>query len=304
MEELRSVVFELRPASLEAEELAQVLRKHVDVVRRVSGAPIELQIGARPRSAPRPPDRCSGSPRRRCRTLHHAEAERVKVQLEDSGGRLLLTVADDGRGFDASAPALRRTAARAHLDGGAGDRAERAADRRRAARAGAPRSGYRGPGMIRVLIADDHAVVPQGLRTYLELQEGVEVVAEAADGRAAVREEQSATARRHAARSRDAAARRRRRARHAAGARPVDARGSCSPASARTTACSRRSAAVRRLPAQGHRARRLGPRDPHRARRAGAALRRRDPRGRADRERDPAARRSTSSRRASSRCCG
>ena len=41
--------------------------------------------------------------------------------------------------------------------------------------------------MIRVLIADDHAVVRQGLRTYLELQDDVEVVAEAGDGEAAVR---------------------------------------------------------------------------------------------------------------------
>ena len=42
--------------------------------------------------------------------------------------------------------------------------------------------------MIRVLIADDHAVVRGGLRTYLDLQPDLEVVAEAADGEAAVRE--------------------------------------------------------------------------------------------------------------------
>jgi DNA-binding NarL/FixJ family response regulator len=36
--------------------------------------------------------------------------------------------------------------------------------------------------MIRVLVADDHAVVRQGLRTFLDLQEDIEVVAEAADG--------------------------------------------------------------------------------------------------------------------------
>jgi DNA-binding NarL/FixJ family response regulator len=42
--------------------------------------------------------------------------------------------------------------------------------------------------VIRVLIADDHAVVRQGLRTYLELQQDVEVVAEASDGEAAVTE--------------------------------------------------------------------------------------------------------------------
>ena len=40
--------------------------------------------------------------------------------------------------------------------------------------------------MIRVLIADDHAVVRQGLRTFLELQDDIEVVADVADGAAAV----------------------------------------------------------------------------------------------------------------------
>ncbi|MGH2918481.1 MAG: response regulator [Solirubrobacteraceae bacterium] len=40
--------------------------------------------------------------------------------------------------------------------------------------------------MIRVLIADDHAVVRQGLRTFLELQEDIEVVGEAADGEQAL----------------------------------------------------------------------------------------------------------------------
>jgi len=36
--------------------------------------------------------------------------------------------------------------------------------------------------VIRVLIADDHAVVRQGLRTFLDLQDDMEVVGEAADG--------------------------------------------------------------------------------------------------------------------------
>jgi two-component system, NarL family, response regulator LiaR len=40
--------------------------------------------------------------------------------------------------------------------------------------------------VIRVVIADDHAVVRQGLRTLIELQDGMEVVAEAADGEEAV----------------------------------------------------------------------------------------------------------------------
>jgi NarL family two-component system response regulator LiaR len=39
---------------------------------------------------------------------------------------------------------------------------------------------------IRVLIVDDHAVVREGLRTFLSLQDGLEVVGEAADGDAAL----------------------------------------------------------------------------------------------------------------------
>jgi DNA-binding NarL/FixJ family response regulator len=36
--------------------------------------------------------------------------------------------------------------------------------------------------LIRVLIADDHAVVRQGLRTFLDLQDDIEVIGEAGDG--------------------------------------------------------------------------------------------------------------------------
>jgi NarL family two-component system response regulator LiaR len=39
---------------------------------------------------------------------------------------------------------------------------------------------------IRVLVADDHAVVRQGLRTFLELQDDIEVVGDVADGRQAL----------------------------------------------------------------------------------------------------------------------
>jgi NarL family two-component system response regulator LiaR len=39
---------------------------------------------------------------------------------------------------------------------------------------------------IRVLVVDDHAVVREGLRTFLELQDGIEVVGEAADGEEAI----------------------------------------------------------------------------------------------------------------------
>ncbi|MDF2435534.1 MAG: hypothetical protein JWP44_5167, partial [Mucilaginibacter sp.] len=40
--------------------------------------------------------------------------------------------------------------------------------------------------MIRILIADDQALVRAGFRALLDAQDGVEVVGEAADGRQAV----------------------------------------------------------------------------------------------------------------------
>jgi NarL family two-component system response regulator LiaR len=50
-----------------------------------------------------------------------------------------------------------------------------------------PGGGAQQPGRrIAVLVVDDHAVVRQGLRTFLELQEDIDVVGEAADGAAAV----------------------------------------------------------------------------------------------------------------------
>ncbi|MFL5887046.1 MAG: response regulator transcription factor, partial [Thermoleophilaceae bacterium] len=39
---------------------------------------------------------------------------------------------------------------------------------------------------IRVLVVDDHAVVREGLRGFLALQDGIEVAGEAADGEQAV----------------------------------------------------------------------------------------------------------------------
>ena len=40
---------------------------------------------------------------------------------------------------------------------------------------------------IRVMLVDDHAVVREGLRSYLELEEGLDIVGEASNGREAVR---------------------------------------------------------------------------------------------------------------------
>ncbi|HKH17757.1 MAG TPA: GAF domain-containing sensor histidine kinase [Solirubrobacteraceae bacterium] len=108
MEELRSVVFELRPASLEAEGLGQVLRKHVDVLRRVSGREIELRVASPPALRPAAAGQVFRIAQEALQNaLRHSGAGRIEVRLEDGGGRLALCVADDGRGFDAAATGVR-----------------------------------------------------------------------------------------------------------------------------------------------------------------------------------------------------
>ena len=47
------------------------------------------------------------------------------------------------------------------------------------------------PDAIRVLIVDDNAVVRMGLRNLLEVQDGIEVVGEADDGHAGVRQNEA-----------------------------------------------------------------------------------------------------------------
>jgi signal transduction histidine kinase len=104
MEELRAVVFELRPASLEAEGLATVLRKHVEVLRRVTGQEIDLKVCQVARMSPE----CATQVLRIAQealgnALRHADATRIEVRLN---GRTL-TVTDDGVGFDPAGPEVR-----------------------------------------------------------------------------------------------------------------------------------------------------------------------------------------------------
>jgi signal transduction histidine kinase len=104
MEELRAVVFELRPASLEAEGLATVLRKHVEVLQRVTGQAIDLKVCEAPRLTPE----CATQVLRIAQealgnALRHAGATRIEVRLSGS----TLTVTDDGVGFDPAGPEVR-----------------------------------------------------------------------------------------------------------------------------------------------------------------------------------------------------
>jgi signal transduction histidine kinase len=107
-EELRSLVFELRPPALESEGLAEALRKHVDVLRRVYRREIALDLAGAPRRAPeleREVFRIAQEALQNA--LRHAGARQVRLRLAASDDRLELTVSDDGVGFEPNAPAIR-----------------------------------------------------------------------------------------------------------------------------------------------------------------------------------------------------
>jgi signal transduction histidine kinase len=108
LEQLRALVFELRPADVAADGLAGALQKHVDVLRQVHEAAIRY-------TPPPEPVLRAGAKRQVLRiaqealanAVRHAGAATVDVRLADHDGVLELEVSDDGAGFDPVAPALR-----------------------------------------------------------------------------------------------------------------------------------------------------------------------------------------------------
>jgi signal transduction histidine kinase len=106
--ELRELIFELRPTSLDEEGLAATLRKQVDMLRRVHGRDIELRIAGAATCAPESEAEVLRVAQEALNNaLRHAEAERIELRMEVRDGRLVVTVADDGIGFDPEAPGVR-----------------------------------------------------------------------------------------------------------------------------------------------------------------------------------------------------
>jgi signal transduction histidine kinase len=108
LEEMRSMIFELRPPELASDGLVPALRKHVEILRRVHRVPIRLTV--------------TGERRLRARTeremfrilqealgnaVRHARPTSVDVGIEMSASRLVVVVRDDGVGFDPSATGVR-----------------------------------------------------------------------------------------------------------------------------------------------------------------------------------------------------
>jgi signal transduction histidine kinase len=106
--ELRSLVFQLRPAAIESEGLAAALAKHVEVLRRVHHLPIELDAGGSARVRPGVDEEVFRIAQEALHNaLRHAGAGRLEVRLREDDDALALRVRDDGVGFDPDDPAGR-----------------------------------------------------------------------------------------------------------------------------------------------------------------------------------------------------
>jgi signal transduction histidine kinase len=114
LDELRTLILGLRPPELERDGLEGALRKELEMLGRVHGVEIELEVdrrGARANGDGAAVQREFAILRIAHEALHnavrHARAEHVTVRLSERGERLTVEVSDDGIGFDPGRAELR-----------------------------------------------------------------------------------------------------------------------------------------------------------------------------------------------------
>ncbi len=108
LSELRSIVFELRPADLEAEGLVPTLVKHTEVVRRVFGQDIDVRVNSDRKLDPDVElELFRIAQEALTNALKHAGASKIELVVDLDADPARLEVVDDGSGFDPDAPAIR-----------------------------------------------------------------------------------------------------------------------------------------------------------------------------------------------------
>ncbi|MCC7371293.1 MAG: GAF domain-containing protein [Chloroflexi bacterium] len=200
VEEARHAIWRLRPAALERQSLTEALEAEARSLEQggaVEQATFTVQGEQRPLSLEIEAALFRIGQEALSNVRKHAHARRVRVALTYGERSVRLLIEDDGRGFDhrASMPTQ---------DGGFG----LSGIEQRAALIGADVEVDSSPGWgtrvrvlapnaptfeptpaltpVRVLLADDHALVRQGVRRMLDSMPGLTLVAEAEDGQEAV----------------------------------------------------------------------------------------------------------------------
>lgn len=220
LREIRLLIFELRPPLLAEEGLVGALQARLEMVEARAGFQTELRVSGEKRLPLAVEEELYRIAQEALNNaVKHARARRVTVELQFTDDAVSMEVSDDGVGFDPASAnekggwGLRGMTERARRIGGQlavesipgqGTRVrfkletqglEEEARRRRGTQPlsqlfPGPPSVDQAPSVaqppIRVLVADDHVIVRQGLRALLTAQADIEVVGEAGSGAEAV----------------------------------------------------------------------------------------------------------------------
>ncbi len=99
--DVRALISELRPVSVEQRGLEDALRSQLAVIADRAGIPIDLQMDGVERLAPGTEDALYRIAQEAVNNaVKHAHASQIVVRLAGRDDRILLSVSDNGRGFD------------------------------------------------------------------------------------------------------------------------------------------------------------------------------------------------------------
>ena len=100
--EMRALIFELRPESLEREGLVPALHKQADAVTARHAIAVHLSVVAEPEMSLAAKEALYRIAQEALQNVaKHARAQSVELTLEQIGSEVILRIKDDGRGFDA-----------------------------------------------------------------------------------------------------------------------------------------------------------------------------------------------------------
>src|SRR3984957_9971080 len=178
LRDMQALLLELRPASLDGAGLAPALAEICAAYRDRLGVTVDASLDDLTVPAPVEHALLRITQEACTNAVRHGPASQLTVSLARQDGHIELAVRDTGTGFDPAAP---------HAGSGLAHIRDRAAELGGTAHIdSAPGRGAHPPGAgamtIRVVIADDHRVVRDGLCYLLSQEPDIEVAGEAGDG--------------------------------------------------------------------------------------------------------------------------
>src|SRR5205807_8511042 len=100
--EMRALIFELRPESLEREGLVSALHKQADAVQARHGIAVRVSVAEEPEISLAAKEALYRIAQEALQNVtKHARAQSAELALDQIGSEVILRIKDDGRGFDA-----------------------------------------------------------------------------------------------------------------------------------------------------------------------------------------------------------